>query len=243
MCNTCSRRGLLLGAGLAVLGTTTTAGAAKAQTECGPSTSKLPSSCSWHGAGMEDFQVFSTSGRKQIDKAMIAELRRILTILPINPGFKYINDQNPNAFADAKDTVPNTTGTVYIGLNLINGEFEQADGGVAVAGICAHECGHIYQFYNGWMDKLASDTARLVELHADFLAGYYFGRTGLHSANKVKVFGNSLFSKGDYNFNDKDHHGTPEERLTAMQRGYETGTQGVSIEAAAEVGADYVSNQ
>ena len=34
------------------------------------------------------------------------------------------------------------------------------------------------------------------------------------------MFGKSLMEKGDYDYNDPDHHGTPEERLEAMHKGY-----------------------
>jgi len=110
-----------------------------------------------------------------------------LDVLPVNPGFKYINDLRPNAFATDQSIVNNTQGTVYVGLNLINSEFERGDlGGIAVAGICAHECAHIYQNRNGWIQRLRAPTAKLVELQADYLAGFYFGRERTRSRDSIE---------------------------------------------------------
>jgi hypothetical protein len=184
---------------------------------------------------------YSSSGNPQIDRAMIAEIKKIIKVLPINPGFKFINDLRPNAFATPQGIVPNTQGTVYIGLSLINGEFNKSPyGGVAVAGICAHECAHIYQFQTGYSQFLAGPTAKVVELHADFLAGYYFGRDRSHSRQQVEVFAASLFSKGDYDFNDPNHHGTPQQRVQAMRRGYDIGESSMDVTPAAREGADFV---
>lgn len=239
MCMTCSRRSALFAAAAVTLGSSTGAGAQVACVQqVGPT---LPPYCGWNSAALENFQVFSTSGRSQIDRALIAELRKILAVFPINPGFKYINDTQPNAFAHDGSVVANTQGTVYIGLNLINSEFERSNlGGIAVAGICAHECGHIYQYFNGWMQKLQGQTALHVELHADFLAGYYFGKDRSHAKDNIENFAQSLFSKGDYNFNDRNHHGTPQQRVAAMRRGYEVGQSGTSIAQAADSGANIV---
>jgi predicted metalloprotease len=172
---------------------------------------------------------------------MIAEIKNIVKFLPINPGFKFIEDPSPNAFALPISIVPDTQGTVYIGLNLINGEFNNSPfGGVAVAGICAHECGHIFQYKTGYERSLAGPTPQLVELHADFLAGYYLGRSRAHSKEHVQIFAQSLFSRGDYNFNSQQHHGTPDQRVRAMSEGYDTGASNTDASTAARIGADFV---
>ncbi|MGU3420803.1 hypothetical protein [Methylobacterium sp. D54C] len=214
---------------------------ARASPACVTIDTGLPLTCAWDAAQVENFQVFSSSGRKQIDNALIAELKKILKVFPINPGFKFINDTSPNAFASQASSVKDTAGTVFIGLNLINGEFNASDyGGVAVAGICAHECGHIYQFNTQWAARLSGPTAKRVELHADYLAGYYLGADASHAKDKAEAFAHSLFAKGDFNFNDRNHHGTPEQRVAAMRKGYEAGQAKVGIEAAAQSGANFV---
>jgi hypothetical protein len=229
MCARCTRRLFVLGSvSLA------TAWPAKSQSASqifcangGP----LPPAFSWH----------SSSGNIQIDRAMIAEIKKIVAVFPINPGFKFLDDQSPNAFAVPDAIVANTQGTVFLGKNLLNSKFGNATyGGVAVAGICAHECGHIFQMGNGYMQSLAGPTAQLIELHADFLAGYYLGRDGSHSADHVELFARSLFSHGDFDFNNPTHHGTPDQRVRAMREGYSKGAQRIDVPQAAQYGANFV---
>ena len=113
-------------------------------------------------------------------------------------------------------------------------------GGAAVAGIAAHEGAHILQFFSPVGRLLArGDTARTMELHADFLAGYYFGATG-RTERSIDVFGESLFERGDYDFNSRDHHGTPDERLEAMHRGFREADRGAGLAQAVESGLAHV---
>jgi hypothetical protein len=229
MCKGCTRRVFLFSAA-------TTLGSVRAWPM-----QQIQHYCAWNAAALQNFRTYSSSGNDNIDAALIAELKKILNIIPINPGFQYIDDVSPNAFAVPENVVRGTQGTVYIGLRLINGEFNNdAYGGVAVAGICAHECGHIYQFQNGYMEALAGQTALLVELHADYIAGLYLGRDRSHSREHVEVFSHSLFSKGDYDFNKPQHHGTPDQRVRAMRQGYDLGTTDTDFATAVRQGAAFV---
>lgn len=228
MCGECTRRSFLLGS----------MASAMAVPAFGQSRFVY---CSWAMSDLQQFQKYSTSGNSNVDHAMIAEIRKILDVFPIDPGFKFIRDDSPNAFAVAESDVPNTRGTVYIGKNLINDEFTQDQfGGVAVAGICAHECGHIFQYDNGYMQSLHGPTAQWIELHADYLAGFYLGKDGSHSRDHVEIFANSLFRKGDFDFNNERHHGTPDQRVAAMREGYGAGQAGTDVRTAAQNGASFV---
>lgn len=229
ICDCVTRRGFLAGgAALAIVGPA--CASEPAPVFC-VSDSPLPASVTTH----------SSSGNAAFDRAMIAELKKILTVFPISPGFKFIDDPKPNAFAMPGNVVPQTKGTVLLGLNLLRNESTHNEfGDVAIAGICAHECGHIYQFDTGYHRYLASDTAQLTELHADYLAGYYLGRDRSHSIDQVLAFARSLFSHGDYNFNSPRHHGTPTQRVLAMGQGYLAGYQNVDLATAARRGADLV---
>ena len=86
-------------------------------------------------------------------------------------------------------------------------------------------------------ERLSSETRKLSELHADFLAGYYFSRTG-RTERSLITFGESLFSKGDYDYNDKQHHGTPQQRVAAMRAGYGAGRY--DLDEATNRGVTYV---
>jgi hypothetical protein len=161
-------------------------------------------------------------------------------IFQINPGYRFLLDgHRPNAYATPDTQVSGTSGTVLFGLTLMANELSTEYGGAAIAGIAAHEGAHILQFNSPDLHRrLDGPTVRLIELHADFLAGYYFQRTG-RTEKSLVVFGESLFSKGDYEFNDRQHHGTPEARVASMRAGYSNGKY--DLTQAVERGAQYVT--
>lgn len=162
--------------------------------------------------------------------------------MPVNPGFRIIDDiGGPNAFAIDRTVIRGTRGTALFGINLITQELGPKAGGYAVAGIAAHECAHIFQYFSAFGPRLTrgQTTAKAMELHADFLAGFYMGRKRGSDVN-IEVFARSLYEKGDLNFNDPGHHGTPDERVTAMERGYSLARQNTTFSDAAEKGALHV---
>jgi hypothetical protein len=182
-------------------------------------------------------KTMSTSGDPRLDRALISELREMVRIFPVNPGFQYIDDDPPNAFATSNTLVPGTKGTVFIGLNLIGKEITAHEkwGGIAVAGICAHECAHVYQFFSPIAKELEDSetgSGMFFELHADLMAGYYLRRRGW-SFELVQAFAESLFSIGDYAFNEPDHHGTPPQRVSAMRQGYSDAVRDLTVERCA----------
>lgn len=208
------------------------------------STTELPLSCSMTaGFNLGGYEVSHTTGDRSLDRALIAELRNILKIIPVNPGFKIINDSRPNAFATTETIVPDTQGTALFGINLMREELISKSGGTAIAGIAAHECAHIYQFFTRYRGIFARyNTAKYMELHADLLAGFYMYHKVKNSGESVDIraFARSLYEKGDWAFNDPSHHGTPEERVNAMQYGFQLADRKVNFESAAEQGANYV---
>jgi hypothetical protein len=186
-------------------------------------------------------KLFSRSGDDDFDRAMIAELKRIVQVLEINPGFKY--DDSMNAWATMETIVPDTKGTVILGLPLMRKLMEDTDGGVGVAGVCAHECGHIYQFQNGLVQKLNKGGAVIfLELHADFIGGYYMGRRKEFTADRIAKFSAVLYGMGDYLYKDPLTHGSPGQRSAAAEKGYRLALEGNTIAKAAEIGISYVMN-
>jgi hypothetical protein len=204
---------------------------------------RLPPFCSLDSSfDVNQYRRMSTSGNVRLDRALIVELRKLVSAFQINPGFQYIEDaDSPNAFALDRTLISGTNGTILFGINLIESELSSNFGGAAVAGIAAHEGAHILQYFSDFGERLNSNTARERELHADFLAGYYFGLTD-RSERSLVAFGNSLFSRGDFNFNDQGHHGTPDERLESMKSGYKQFKIGNNLRQAVEEGIDYVWN-
>src|SRR5262249_37237136 len=95
---------------------------------------------------------------------------------------------------------------------------------VAVTAVCAHEFGHILQYKTpGLLEALLEGqvTDKRVELHADFLAGYFAGIRKLEKPDfPAAIFPFKLRSMGDNNFKDPGHHGTPDERAAAAVQGF-----------------------
>ena len=204
---------------------------------------QLPPYCAMEaGFDISRLHHLSSSGNRALDRAMIVELKRVNHAFAINPGYRYFDDHGGgNALALQRTLIRNTRGTILFGLRLVTSELGEEFGGAAVAGIAAHEGAHILQFFSHFIHRLAGDgTARSMELHADFLAGYYFGVTG-RTDRSIDAFGSSLFAKGDYNYNDPGHHGTPDERLDAMHLGYREASRGTSLMRAVEVGIAHVA--
>ncbi|MBI1818661.1 MAG: hypothetical protein HYR72_27065 [Deltaproteobacteria bacterium] len=204
---------------------------------------ELPPYCSLDpNIDLTRFKARSSTGNNRMDKALISELKHILQVMQISPGFRIIDDLGgPNAFAIDRTLVRGTKGTVLFGINLLSEELVAKAGGYAIAGIAAHECSHVFQYQSPFGARLTrgARTAKPMELHADFLAGFYLGQkrgSDLH----IETFAKSLYDKGDWNFNDPGHHGTPDERVNAMKRGFALARDKKSFSEAAENGAIYV---
>jgi hypothetical protein len=194
---------------------------------------RLPEYCALEG-GVETYQerIMPSTGDRTLDGQLSSELFRLSDVFEQRPGFGVIDDTDgPNAFATTDTLVPGTRGTVLFGRTLLLDELSGHEwGGVAVAGILAHEFGHILQFFTDYGDRLRplDNTARPMELHADFLAGYYLGLKRLIGSMDVKAFTDSIYLKGDTNFTSEYHHGTGRERLGAVLAGYKIGLGGPS---------------
>ena len=97
------------------------------------------------------------------------------------------------------------------------------DQGLAVMAVAAHEFGHIAQFRSGVDGRLLRNqrTVKRVELHADFLSGYFLGvRKRQQPSISVWAAGHTLYRIGDYEFHNPSHHGTPDERVAAAETGF-----------------------
>jgi hypothetical protein len=157
------------------------------------------------------------------------EYNHLAIVFTVNPAILIIDDRPcPNAFAYWGVTVPGCYGTIYLGIRLLRDELYSMDkGNLAVVGIMAHEFAHILQWK--YQSQLIG---KLRELHADFLAGYYIGVKKYIPYRDLCAFARSLFTKGDYNFWNPDHHGMPQERVAAMNMGYSLGKSGSEIRKA-----------
>ena len=217
--------------------------------QAGADSDELPEYCSLQGGLMANgIEMLSTSGNPELDSSINLELTNIANTLNILPGFGFYDDEDgANAFAIDDTVIPNTRGTVIFGKQLLSDELTRnSNGGLAIAGIIAHEFAHIYQYQSEFYQllKRTQNSNKRVELHADYLAGYYLGLKRLRNAEiDIKAFLDSLYLKGDTHFNSPTHHGSPFERKQVMLEGYKVGlTNNRDIHQVAEMGLALVKN-
>jgi hypothetical protein len=191
-----------------------------------------------------------SSGDDETDHYLGRALLRLAREFEIYPGCVFIDDSDgPNAYAGREDRLPDTHGTVYLGTNLFKRMTTRfKDKGMAIIAVSAHEFAHIYQFWSGYFDELtqAQKNVRLAELQADYLAGYFLALSQLDYPDEFHLRNAGLFfeSLGDAEFNSPDHHGTPDQRVDAIEAGHEYGTTAVrGIAAAAQSGGKFVLNR
>ena len=189
----------------------------------------------FQASGVHFFQtgerLTTTTGDRSLDRSLGRALVRLSTLFSERPGFGFIDDSDgPNAYATSETQVQGTWGTVLFGRSLFEDLMQRyQDRGMAVLTVAAHEFGHIAQFRSGVDRRLlqGQHTVKRVELHADLLSGYYLGvRKRQQPSISIWAAGHTLFRIGDYEFNDRNHHGTPDERVAAAEEGFKMGQGG-----------------
>lgn len=126
------------------------------------------------------------------------------------PAQVYIFDE----CAGSKNALSHPDRYILFGIRLTVDTIIQTGSSLPIAGILAHEWAHQAQFAHNWINPTAS-TARNTELEADAFAGYYMGLAKNWAGAELESFFQILFSLGDYDFNNPNHHGTPNERRSA----------------------------
>lgn len=166
----------------------------------------------------------SSCGIPWLDQMMPLEAQYLDKYFGVSAWFTFLLDaEGPNAFATPNALKNGTQGTVLFGIQLLRQELAASPfGTIALAAIMAHEWGHILQFANG-----IQVPGKRMELSGDFMAGWWCGMKVLAGTAAVDMFtvADSLYGKGDYAFNSPQHHGTPKERVQAMQGGYRAATR------------------
>jgi len=161
-----------------------------------------------------------SSGNQQFDEINNREYELLSSIFGVRPDFYYLHDYGmPNAYATSRISNPNLTdGTVMLGFGLIQEECLKSPSGTcsAIPIILAHEFAHILDFKFG-----TGLNGKYKELFADYIAGSYL----YHRANRIgylniQEVALSFFSKGNYDFNNPNFHGTPQERYNSLTAGY-----------------------
>ncbi|KYG76763.1 neutral zinc metallopeptidase [Roseivirga echinicomitans] len=181
-----------------------------------------------------------------IDRFVSIGAQYAIARFEITPNVAYYNDGiSPNAFAYFNGS---DDGIIRIGGKLVQAEFQlwrqdffeqcrklgldpyqllnagKAGGTYSIDAIIAHECAHILQAKMG-----VARNSRNNELQADFLAGWHMAeyiRVFQSEAKKFRILEDGIrafYSRGDYQFNSPQHHGTPEQRYNAFIEGFKLG--------------------
>jgi hypothetical protein len=166
-----------------------------------------------------------TTGRADLDRAFDAALYRLAQTFSIFPGFGFFDDEPDatNAFAMGKSIIPGTDGTVAFGHHHFKKWLTFDPSGVAVIATAAHEWAHVWMFRSGRFDALLAGqpTVKRAELHADAMAGFYLGLRKKDNPNaSLWAAGDKFRQIGDYETRQRDHHGTPAERVAAAEAGF-----------------------
>ena len=105
--------------------------------------------------------------------------------------------------------------TVYITDTGIKLAYNFGD--AALAYILAHEYAHAMQTAYGFTPRITP----ISELQADCLAGFYLGKIPNISFDRrdIQEISALAYNVGDFSYWDKNHHGTPVQRLNAVTRG------------------------
>lgn len=240
-----TRREMLLGGALQLVFTTTGGACAHAAQTRGCIMPSGRAAGAMRGARRLAFktdETASSSGDRDFDRALAHTLAFISDRFDVLPGFAFLQDGTaPNAYATEAKLLSRDDGSVLFGLKLLSDTLKsQEHPDAQVAAICAHEFGHICQFKSGVIDRLEKgfSTGKRVELHADYLAGFYAGlRRRERRDFPAAVIALAQFNLGDDAINAPDHHGTQAERGAAVVEGYKSAFErGESFKDAFEKG-------
>jgi hypothetical protein len=168
-----------------------------------------------------------STGQTNIDKAFAVAVTQIEEFFDLTPGVGLYDDfGHYNALTYPETFMANTDGTVVLGKGLLKSQLDaRADDGAAILAILAHEFGHVLQNKTsaGTDLSLRNDRAKYKELNADFFAGLYLAYFSASTSISLYNAGRVFEGMGDTEFANVDHHGTPQERLSAIEFGFQVG--------------------
>jgi hypothetical protein len=168
-------------------------------------------------------QVTKTLGDSYNDTGYNHEIFNLTRAFSVQPAFYACLERgDPNAFAlPEEENEQGTLGAVFLGMKLARRELQRSGqyNNFTLAAILAHEVGHLVQFREG--NDLATKPK---ELQADYLAGWYMANRdrgyAQWSETSARQNMDAFYRLGDYDYNNQEHHGTPEERLAAVTAGF-----------------------
>ena len=196
--------------------------------------------------GPGDSPTIVSSGDRDLDYAVAQTLSRLTDTWNALPGFAWFDDSTaPNAFATKRRMLSRDDGAILFGRKMLERCLKMKEHpDVVVSAVCAHEFGHIAQYKFGLTKQLTmgQTSVKHVELHADFLAGYFAGVRKLERADfPAAVYATTQYGFGDAHFDSVRHHGLPQERAAAIVKGFEVSFRDrCSPQEALAIGVRYV---
>lgn len=167
------------------------------------------------------------TGNQDLDNSLVEDITALDTNFGISVPVYFINNGDDNAFftprkfpnlivLDGGDQYSNVTGSIFLDVSLLIREFKENNGSrMSLPAIVGHEAAHGMQYRNRFPYN-----GKFMELHADLMAGWFVGYRGIFRPQNVEQAAMALYKRGDYDFFNEDHHGTPQERARAFGIGY-----------------------
>ena len=207
----------------------------------------------WSVSGGADGADRFESGNGEVDRGARKTIIYLCRIFGLEgdwqPNFRFYDEEEQIGNARAALPIRGPTGLlsrpgIEIGRKLVAETLKNTSGdyGAALTGILAHEFSHVYQTKSGYDQKLdaldINASARLVEMHADFLAGWALPQAWwIVRASDLGSAARQFNELGDMRFEAGMHHGSSIQRQTVMAAGYAWGlTNPGDPDAAAERG-------
>ncbi|MDX2246446.1 MAG: M48 family metalloprotease [Bacteroidia bacterium] len=169
----------------------------------------------------------NSTGSYYLDQFFYREKKAIESFFKVKANLNFSPNTNyVNAVAINNGYLYGNNGTIVFTKGIIN-DLKEIE--LKLACVLAHEFGHILQYKYGWQFKEHKND----ELFCDFIAGIYLSNRPflLHdfpaNYSEALELGREsyvgLYTQhryGDFEFNDPDHHGTPDERVNATAMGF-----------------------
>lgn len=178
---------------------------------------QLPRTYSFNGKE----EIIYSSGNELLDRALTRALYRLSQDFEVLPGFGYLPEIN-TALATQSTRLARADGTVLFGLPFLKQLLQRPEHPDAcVVSVCAHEFAHIYQYKTGLIKILRQSRQKAIELHADFLSGWFAGVRKRNNPDYPAVVFAALARDIQAQLGaNRETHGTPEQRGTAVERGF-----------------------
>ncbi len=148
---------------------------------------------------------------------------RVQTVFP-GPGESVTSGCGAEAGEDSAFYCP-ADDTIYIGQRIAE-QVASGAGDFGAAFIVAHEYAHNVQQELGWFTAGRRLATKQFELQADCMSGTWANAVyeqGRLDPGDVAEAQRTAEAVGDFNFEDPQHHGTPTERRSAWQTGFDSG--------------------